>query len=158
MPKSSVIVFLKELAMKLLRFATILLFPLIPFITGCATMTPPDLAKLNLYDIKAGDGTESVRGRPAAVHYTGWLFDASKPDYKGKQFDSSRTRGQPFTFTPGAGQVIRGWEDGVPGMKVGGQRLLIIPPEMGYGTRGAGGGLIPPNAVLVFEVELMDVR
>lgn len=120
-------------------------------------MTPPDISKLNLYDIKTGDGAESVRGRPAVVHYTGWLYDATKPDYKGKQFDSSRTRGQPFTFTPGAAQVIRGWEDGVPGMKVGGQRLLVIPPDMGYGQRGAP-GVIPPNSVLVFEVELMDVR
>lgn len=125
---------------------------------GCATMSPPDLTKLNIYDTKEGSGKEAVAGKPAVVHYSGWLYDATKPDYKGKPFDSSRTRGVPFTFTPGAGQVIKGWDEGVPGMKQGGQRTLIIPPEKGYGARGAGGGLIPPNAVLVFDVELVDVK
>ena len=126
-------------------------------LSGCATkMTAPDLTKLTIHDNKIGDGNTAVVGKPAVVHYTGWLFDPSKPDFKGKQFDSSRTHGQPFSFTPGAGRVIRGWEEGVPGMKVGGQRTLIIPPELGYGTRGAG-AVIPPNAVLVFDVELMDV-
>jgi len=125
-------------------------------LTGCATMSPPDLTKLNIYDTKEGAGKEAAAGKPAVVHYSGWLYDATKPDYKGAPFDSSRTRGQPFTFTPGQGRVIKGWEEGVPGMKVGGQRTLIIPPDKGYGARGAGP--IPPNSVLVFEVELMDVQ
>jgi FKBP-type peptidyl-prolyl cis-trans isomerase FkpA len=119
---------------------------------GCATMSPPDLTKLNIIDTKTGSGKEAVAGKGAVVHYTGWLYD-----YKGKQFDSSRTRGTPFTFVPGQRRVIAGWEEGVPGMKVGGQRTLIIPPDKGYGARGAPGA-IPPNAVLVFEVELVDVQ
>ena len=91
------------------------------------------------------------------VHYTGWLFDEAAPDHKGRKFDSSRDRNEPFDFRLGAGEVIRGWDEGVAGMKVGGQRTLTIPPDMGYGARGAG-GVIPPNATLVFDVELLDVR
>ena len=91
------------------------------------------------------------------VHYTGWLYDPSKADGRGKKFDSSLDRGSPFSFPLGAGRVIQGWDQGVAGMKVGGKRTLIIPPEMGYGARGAGGA-IPPNAALLFEVELLEVR
>jgi FKBP-type peptidyl-prolyl cis-trans isomerase FkpA len=90
------------------------------------------------------------------VHYTGWLHDAAASDGHGRKFDSSHDRGEPFRFHLGGGQVIRGWDDGVAGMKVGGKRTLIIPPEMGYGARGAG-GVIPPNATLVFDVELVAV-
>jgi FKBP-type peptidyl-prolyl cis-trans isomerase len=90
------------------------------------------------------------------VNYTGWLYDPLRPENKGQQFDSSVGR-QPFTFTLGAGQVIRGWDQGVPGMKVGGQRRLTIPPDLGYGANGAG-GVIPPNATLVFDVDLLDVQ
>jgi FKBP-type peptidyl-prolyl cis-trans isomerase len=91
------------------------------------------------------------------VHYTGWLYDANSADHKGTKFDSSRDRNEPFEFALGAGEVIRGWDEGVKGMKVGGKRTLTIPPDMGYGARGAG-GVIPPNATLLFEVELLNVR
>jgi FKBP-type peptidyl-prolyl cis-trans isomerase len=96
-----------------------------------------------------GNGATAVAGKPVKVHYTGWLTD-------GKKFDSSVDRGQPFGFTLGAGQVIKGWDEGVAGMKVGGKRQLRIPPELGYGSRGAG-SVIPPNATLIFDVELLEV-
>lgn len=107
-------------------------------------------------DTKIGDGAEATAGQRISVHYTGWLFDDSTPDNKGKKFDSSLDRGQPFQFQLGVGQVIGGWDQGFAGMKVGGQRTLVIPPELGYGARGAG-GVIPPNATLIFEVELLGV-
>ncbi|MCL4141996.1 UNVERIFIED_CONTAM: hypothetical protein GTU68_020043 [Idotea baltica] len=92
-----------------------------------------------------------------SVHYTGWLYDPAAEDKKGEKFDSSVDRGQPFEFNLGNGQVIQGWDQGFAGMKIGGKRTLIIPPEMGYGARGAG-GVIPPNATLIFDVELLDVK
>jgi len=91
------------------------------------------------------------------VHYTGWLFDKNAPENKGTKFDSSRDRDEPFDFPLGGGRVIKGWDQGVQGMKEGGQRTLVIPPEMGYGPRGAG-GVIPPNATLLFEVELLEIN
>ena len=106
--------------------------------------------KLQIEDVVVGTGAEAAKGKLVSVHYTGWLTD-------GKRFDSSKDRGQPFQFGLGRGQVIKGWDDGVQGMKVGGKRKLTIPPEMGYGAAGAG-GVIPPNATLVFEVELLDVK
>jgi FKBP-type peptidyl-prolyl cis-trans isomerase len=109
-------------------------------------------------DQAAGSGAEAVAGRQVTVHYTGWLYDAAASDHKGKKFDSSRDRNDPFVFNLGAGQVIQGWDQGVAGMKVGGRRTLTIPAALGYGAAGAGGGLIPPNATLVFDVELLDVR
>ena len=115
------------------------------------------MAELVKTDEQVGDGTEAVAGTQVTVHYSGWLFDAGKPDTKGKSFDSSRTRNEPFSFRLGAGQVIQGWDDGVAGMKVGGTRTLTIPPNLGYGTRGAG-GVIPPDATLIFDVELLGVR
>jgi FKBP-type peptidyl-prolyl cis-trans isomerase len=108
-------------------------------------------------DIKIGTGAEAQAGMDVTVHYTGWLFDAAAPDNKGQKFDSSRDRDDPFVFSLGAGQVIKGWDQGVAGMKVGGHRTLVIPPELGYGARGAG-GVIPPNATLVFDVELLGVE
>lgn len=114
-------------------------------------------AQLLKDDKKVGDGTEAVAGKRVTVHYTGWLFDATQPGNKGRKFDSSRDRNDPFTFRLGGGEVISGWDQGVAGMKVGGQRTLTIPSEMGYGSRGAG-GVIPPNATLLFDVELLDVR
>jgi len=108
------------------------------------------MAELEITDIEPGDGAEAAAGHQVDVHYTGWLTDGTK-------FDSSLDRGQPFSFQLGGGQVIQGWDRGVVGMKVGGKRKLVIPPELGYGTRGAG-GVIPPNATLVFEVQLLAVR
>jgi FKBP-type peptidyl-prolyl cis-trans isomerase len=115
--------------------------------TAEAKQAPADL---KIEDIKVGDGAEAVAGKRVTVHYTGTLVD-------GKKFDSSRDRGQPFTFTLGAGQVIKGWDQGVAGMKVGGERKLTIPPQLGYGERGAG-NVIPPNATLIFDVELLKVE
>ena len=105
-------------------------------------------------DIKTGTGPAIKAGQLAVVHYTGWLYDEKAPEQKGKKFDSSRDRNQPFDFELGAGMVIQGWDEGVEGMQVGGQRRLVIPPEKGYGSQGAG-GVIPPNATLVFDVELV---
>ena len=119
-----------------------------------ASAMPTQLQKI---DAKQGNGAEAIAGKPVVVHYTGWLYDESKPDNKGAKFDSSRDRGTPFSFPLGAGRVIRGWDEGVAGMKVGGQRTLIIPPSLGYGDRGAG-GVIPPNATLIFDVELIEVK
>ncbi|WP_245761888.1 FKBP-type peptidyl-prolyl cis-trans isomerase [Falsiroseomonas stagni] len=107
-------------------------------------------------DITEGTGTMAVSGKQVTVHYTGWLFDPKAPENKGRKFDSSRDRGDPFGFPLGAGHVIQGWDRGVAGMRVGGHRRLTIPPEFGYGARGAG-GVIPPNATLVFDVELLAV-
>jgi FKBP-type peptidyl-prolyl cis-trans isomerase FkpA len=120
-------------------------------------MGQSNITELTKQDTRAGDGNEATAGRTVTVHYTGWLYDATKADHKGTKFDSSRDRNEPFTFPLGGGQVIRGWDEGVVGMKVGGQRTLTIPPDFGYGARGAG-GVIPPNATLVFDVELLDVR
>ena len=110
----------------------------------------------DMIDTKIGTGAEATPGQTIQVHYTGWLFDEAAPENKGRKFDSSRDRGQPFAFQLGVGMVIAGWDQGFAGMKVGGERTLIIPPEMGYGARGAG-GVIPPNATLLFEVELLGV-
>ena len=108
---------------------------------------------LQYEDTVTGNGTEAVSGNQVSVHYTGWLFNGGMA---GAKFDSSKDRGDPFRFSLGGGQVIRGWDEGVAGMKVGGTRRLVIPPELGYGTRGAG-EVIPPNATLLFEVELLAV-
>lgn len=121
------------------------------------SMKESGVTELIKKDVVVGDGEEATAGKTVSVHYTGWLYDESAPDHKGKKFDSSRDRGQPFGFRLGAGQVIKGWDQGVEGMKVGGQRTLIIPPDLGYGSRGAG-GVIPPNATLLFDVELLGVQ
>jgi peptidylprolyl isomerase len=110
---------------------------------------------LQTKDIKVGTGASPKPGQTCVMHYTGWLYQNG---VKGKKFDSSVDRGEPFEFAIGRGRVISGWDQGVATMKVGGKRTLIIPPELAYGGRGAGGGLIPPNATLMFEVELLDVK
>lgn len=109
---------------------------------------------LQYEDTTIGTGATATAGKKCVMHYTGWLWvDAAK----GEKFDSSLDHGSPFSFKLGAGQVIRGWDEGVSGMKIGGKRTLLIPPALGYGARGAG-GVIPPNATLLFEVELLDIR
>ena len=105
-------------------------------------------------DLVVGTGDHAAAGKSVTVHYTGWLFNGGE---RGKKFDSSKDRGDPFGFPLGAGHVIKGWDEGVQGMQVGGTRLLVIPPELGYGARGAG-GVIPPNATLIFDVELLGVK
>jgi FKBP-type peptidyl-prolyl cis-trans isomerase len=116
-------------------------------VSGTPTKTP---SGLEYWDIKAGTGAVAQSGQKVKVHYTGWLTN-------GKKFDSSVDRGEPFEFMLGAGQVIKGWDEGVAGMKVGGKRQLRIPPDLGYGAAGAGGA-IPPNATLIFDVELLGVK
>ena len=116
-----------------------------------------NVAQLQKIDTSVGTGAEAVKGKTAVVHYTGWLYDPYAPDKKGKKFDSSLDRGSPFSFPLGGGRVIAGWDEGVVGMKVGGKRTLVIPSDMAYGKRGAG-GVIPPDATLIFDVELLDVK
>lgn len=127
---------------------------------SCSPPTPVSSAppeKFEITDVAVGSGDSIASGKTAVVHYTGWLFDKGAADHKGKKFDSSRDRGEPFRFSVGGGQVIKGWDQGVVGMKVGGQRRLVIPPDMGYGARGAGNA-IPPNATLLFDVELLAIE
>ena len=116
-----------------------------------------NVTSLQISDATVGSGAEAKSGQTVTVHYTGWLYDTKAPDKHGKKFDSSKDHGEAFEFKLGGGHVIRGWDQGVAGMKVGGKRTLVIPSELGYGSRGAGGA-IPPNATLVFDVELLGVR
>jgi FKBP-type peptidyl-prolyl cis-trans isomerase len=120
---------------------------------GACEPAPKELVKK---DLKEGDGKTVAFRSPTIVQYTGWLYDPCAPDHKGKQFDSSRGRA-PLSFVVGAGRVIKGWDEGVQGMKEHGQRLLVIPPDKAYGERSVGNGLIPPNSTLVFEVEVVAV-
>lgn len=134
-------------------------------LAACSAADPPPAdppketaaVSVAITDLKEGSGPAVAAGQTAVVHYTGWLYATGAPDHKGQKFDSSRDHGQPFAFRIGAGDVIAGWDQGVAGMKVGGQRRLVIPPELGYGSRGAG-GVIPPGATLVFDVELVGIR
>ncbi len=128
-------------------------------LAACDPGPPPggSVAELQRIDIKPGDGAMATSGSDVTVHYTGWLYDEKATDLRGLKFDSSVDRGEPFTFLLGAGQVIRGWDEGVAGMKIGGKRKLLIPSDLGYGRSGAGAA-IPPNASLMFEVELLDVK
>lgn len=129
-------------------------------LVGCAEPPPASggsVAELERIDQPAGTGPIATPGSEVTVHYTGWLYDENAPDKRGEKFDSSVDRGEPLTFLLGAGRVIRGWDEGVAGMKVGGKRVLMVPAELGYGRKGAG-GVIPPGASLVFDVELLDVK
>ncbi|MEX5218234.1 MAG: FKBP-type peptidyl-prolyl cis-trans isomerase [Nitrospira sp.] len=140
--------------------ATALLFTLMTTLNSGADMQSGDNptggqevtteSGLKYRDVAVGNGREAALGDTATVHYTGWLID-------GKKFDSSVDRKEPFSFRVGGGQVIKGWDEGVAGMKIGGKRKLTIPPQLGYGSRGAG-GVIPPNATLIFDVELLGLR
>ena len=132
-------------------------------LAGCARPPLPavapanQVAALEVTDLVVGQGAEASPGATVTVHYTGWMYDHTRPDKKGAEFDSSRKGGQPFSFALGQQQVIAGWDQGVTGMKVGGQRRLLIPSALAYGDRGAG-GVIPPGATLVFDVELLGVQ
>jgi len=131
--------------------------PVTPGATPRAPKAPPANPTYTRTDLKIGTGREAQKGKGISVNYTGWLYDPSRPNMQGRMFDSSKDRG-PFNFVLGVGQVIPGWDQGFDGMKVGGRRRLIIPPSLAYGVDGAGGGIIPPNATLVFEMELLDVQ
>src|SRR5687768_158117 len=121
---------------------------------GAPMPTTTTASGLQIDDVTVGSGAAAQAGRKVTVHYTGWLFDPTAPNQRGRKFDSSKDRNDPFKFELGEGMVIAGWDEGVQGMQVGGKRVLVIPPALGYGARGAGGA-IPPNATLVFEVELL---
>jgi FKBP-type peptidyl-prolyl cis-trans isomerase FkpA len=149
--------------MKAFSRASILAWALVTALTVCATTAataqPAEKAVttpsgLQIIDSKVGTGATPKTGQICVMHYTGWLYEGGA---KGKKFDSSLDHGQPFEFPIGTQRVIAGWDEGVATMKVGGKRTLIIPPQLGYGARGAG-GVIPPNATLIFEVELLGVK
>jgi len=144
------------------RYALIAGCFFVGFLYGChkapaAAPSSRQAVDVQSVDLKPGAGAAIANGQTAVVHYTGWLYEAAAPDKKGKKFDSSLDTGNPFSFSLGSGQVIPGWDKGVLGMKVGGQRRLTIPPSLAYGDAGAGGD-IPPGATLVFDVELIAIR
>lgn len=141
---------------------------LITTLSACSSSTSPSttntgsngvssITTLQTTDVKVGTGAEAVAGRAITVHYTGWLYSESASDHHGTKFDSSVDRNVPYPFILGAGQVIKGWDQGIVGMKVGGQRTLVIPPSLGYGSTGVS-GVIPANATLVFDVQLLSVN
>ena len=125
-------------------------------VTSSTTASPA--SGLKIIDVTEGAGRVAEKGKAAMVQYTGWLYDEKAADKKGKQFDTSSNRGLPFGFVVGVGRVIKGWDEGVPGMKVGGKRTLISPAAMAYGDKDVGNGLIPANSTLVFDIELVEVK
>ena len=137
----------------------VLALAVLPLVAGCGSSSPTtpstSVGTFTQTDLVVGTGADATVGKLVTVNYTGWLYDTSKTDGKGTQFDSSIGK-QPFPFTLGAGQVIKGWDQGVIGMKVGGSRRLIIPPDLAYGASGSGP--IPPNATLVFDISLLSVQ
>lgn len=126
-------------------------------VDAVGTPAPQGEQTMNIEVLQTGQGEAIKAGQTAVVHYTGWLHDPQAENNRGEKFDSSRDRGQSFSFPLGAGRVIRGWDEGVAGMLVGERRILTIPAEMGYGARGAG-NVIPPGATLIFDVELLEIR
>jgi len=147
-----------RIMMKKIFFALTLMLATV--LSGCGggdDDKPSGPSLLQITDTVVGSGASAASGNTLTVNYTGWLYDASAAQNHGKQFDSSIGRA-PFSFKLGVGQVIAGWDQGMVGMKVGGKRTLVIPSDLGYGSSGAGGGLIPPNAALVFEVELISIQ
>ncbi|HEY8551182.1 MAG TPA: FKBP-type peptidyl-prolyl cis-trans isomerase [Vicinamibacterales bacterium] len=147
--------------MRGLRLAAILPWLLVLAACGPDTsedaLSRTDKTKLETTDVKVGTGAEAREGRRVSVHYTGWLYHPTREGHKGRTFDSSRDRNEPFTLTLGAGEVIPGWDQGLLGMKEGGTRTLVIPPRLAYGPTGAPPA-IPPNATLVFDIELLKVE
>jgi FKBP-type peptidyl-prolyl cis-trans isomerase FkpA len=150
------------------RSLVVALCLILPAAAGCGVSGPrpnaeddrkcqTDKVRLEVAEVAPGTGAEARPGRRIAVHYTGWLFHPDKPAHHGRQFDSSRDRGEPIEFTLGAAEVIPGWDQGISGMKVGEKRTLVIPPNLAYRSTGSP-PLIPPNATLVFDVELMAVK
>ena len=131
--------------------------PTAPVVVGSATPGPA-AESLIVNDTKVGTGREATSGATVYMHYTGWLYRPLAKNMRGRQFDSSIPRGEPLDFVLGTGRVIKGWDQGIVGMKVGGKRTLIIPSELAYGSRAAPGGGIPPNSALIFDVELIDVK
>ena len=136
------------------------IFLAVAIVVSACSSTPEsanNVASLSVTDTKVGTGATATSGKDVTVAFTGWVYDGRAANHRGKQFDSSADRGQPLAFRIGAGAVIRGGEQGVEGMKVGGTRTLVIPADLAYGSRGDG-GLVPPNTALVFDVELLDVK
>ncbi len=146
----------RSLILSIALLATSTAFAQAPKMNTTPAPASAAITELTKKDTKVGTGTEALDGKAVSVHYTGWLYDPKAADNHGAKFDSSMDRGLPFGFTLGKGKVIKGWDEGVVGMKEGGKRTLIIPPSYGYGERGAG-GVIPPNATLIFDVELVKV-
>jgi FKBP-type peptidyl-prolyl cis-trans isomerase FkpA len=142
----------------LFKIGAAVLFALLAACGGKPVSAPASaVTEMQSTQLKAGAGDAVTAGKVAVVQYTGWLYEAAAKDNKGKQFDSSRTTGQPFRFPVGAGQVIKGWDQGVVGMKIGESRRLIIPADLAYGDNGAG-GVIPPGATLVFDIDLLAIE
>lgn len=142
---------------RLFRTTALLSILLLAACGGPPPYTGGDVAELQRIDVTPGEGRPTAAGDEVSVHYTGWLYDENAADKRGAKIDSSRDRGQPFVFRLGAGRVIRGWDEGVAGMRAGGTRELHVPAWLGYGAAGAGRA-IPPGASLVFEVELLEIR
>ena len=152
-----------------IRFARAFLYSALLVAAGCSGSNdsgppapspppapPPVTVPFTITDLVEGNGAAASNGQLLTVDYTGWLYDASLPDNKGRQFDSTAAVG-PFQFRLGTGQVIAGWDQGLVGMRVGGTRRLVIPPALAYGEQGAGGGVIPPNATLIFDIQLRTI-
>jgi peptidylprolyl isomerase len=150
------LVFLRVVSASTLARAALGIFAVIATPASAQTQgkTMTTASGLQITDTKVGSGAQPKTGQTCVMHYTGWLYNNGA---KGAKFDSSLDRGEPFDFAIGQGQVIKGWDEGVATMQVGGKRTLIIPPQLGYGARGAG-GVIPPNATLIFDVELLGVK